>query len=190
MKITLKQVFVCLLLWMVVAILIDHFIIQPWLPLLSSGASLKLQFKWPLGYINVPEVGFFMLVGIPLLLAALRFVPWRPPRNKQRWINGFENWSRILIWLIVVIVMTAVGQVLYLALKPILPEGIRNVVESFQLVANIGFGEFQFAEISGSLTAMCGLILGIYLFMKKGITQTLNSSSDPQTGMRAGSSGR
>jgi len=180
MNITLKQVFVSLLLWMVIAILIDHFIIQPWLPLLSSGASLKLQFKWPLGCFNVPEVGFFMLVGIPLLLAALRFVPWRPPRNKQSWINGFENWSRILIWLIGIIVLTAVGQMLYLALKPILPEGLQNVAESFQLVANVRFGEFQFAELSGSLIGICGLVLGIYVFMKKGIKQTLNPPSNLQ----------
>ena len=177
MTITLKAIFVCLLLWIVVAVLIDQFIIQLLLPVLSSAASVRLQFKWPLGYFNLPQVGLFMLLGVPLLVAALRFLPWHTPRNKQSWINGFEKWSKIIIWFFVIIFLTAVGQIFYLALKSITPEGLRNVAESFQLVANIRFGAFEFAELNSSLTAVVGLFLGLYFFMKKGIKQTLAESS-------------
>jgi hypothetical protein len=173
MNITLKVVFVGLLLWILVAILIDKFIIQPLLPVLSSAISIELHFYWSSISFNLPQVGFFMLVCIPLIVAALILMPWFQPRNKQMWIEGFEKWSSIIIWSFIIFILTAVGELLYRAFKPIISEGLRNVVESVHLLAYIRFGLFEFAKIDVGLTAVLGLIVGCYFFMKKGIKQNL-----------------
>jgi len=177
MNVTLKAVFVAILLWTVIAILVDHFIVKPFIPTLSTFMSVKLQFKWPIGYFNSPQIGLFTLLGIPLIVAGLRFLPWHPPRSKQNWIDGFEKWSRIIVWFFLAILFGVLGQIIYLGCKPIFPEGIRNIVEVFSLTADIKFGTFDFGQFSGSLTAILGLILGFYLFMSQGIKKTFIESS-------------
>ncbi|HTU00158.1 MAG TPA: hypothetical protein VMG58_00025 [Candidatus Sulfotelmatobacter sp.] len=175
MRITLTAVFVASLLWLCLAFVLDRYAVAPALPWMSHVATIKLQFKWPLGSVNLPRIGLVTLLGVPLLVLAAMCVPRRHIGEGAAWLSGFQTWARTIVWFVALIVLILAGQMLYIVLQKMIPEGVSKLAESFEVHGAISIFDFDFAELTGSLSALLGLIVGLYLFLKKGVRDTLNS---------------
>jgi hypothetical protein len=175
MKVTLTAAFAASLLWLCAAFVLDRYVLAPVLPWMSHVATVKLQFKWPLGSVNLPRIGLVTLLGAPLLALAVVCVPRRRIGEGAAWLAGFQTWARTITWFVALIALILVGQMLYIVLQKMIPEGVSKLAESFEIHGAISVFDFDFAELTGSLAALLGLIAGSYLFLKKGVRDTLNS---------------
>ena len=146
MKITLTVVFVAALIWAAIAFALDRYALAPLWPWASELMTVKLQFKWPLGSFNLPRIGLLVLLGIPFLAVAICCVPRREIRSRASWLTGFHVWSRLMVWLLVWCVLILVGQVLYLGLQKVLPDGLCNIAEAFELQGAVKIFDFPLAH--------------------------------------------
>src|SRR6266850_55009 len=65
--------------------------------------------------------------------------------------------------------LAVLGESLYLVSKDHWSQGMRNVAEAFSLSATFTVNDFQFLTLQGGVTALLGLIVGLYLFVRKGV---------------------
>ena len=173
MRLPVSVLLVGLLLWFALAFVIDRYVLAWICPVCSKVAALKLTGQVPAGTINFPQIGLGVLAGLPLFVLAVSLIPWRAPKDTQRWAAAFQQWCQPVIWLGVALILTILGESMYLVSKDWWSTGVRSVAEAFSVSATLSIADFQFITLKGTLAAVLGLIVGVYLFLRKGVTGAL-----------------
>ena len=173
MRIPVSVLLIGVLLWLAVAFVLDRYVLAWFCPVCSKVAALKLTGQVPAGTINFPQVGLVVLAGLPLVVLAMSVIPWRAPRDAQHWAAAFQQWCQPVIWLGVAVILAILGESVYLVSKDWWPAGVRSVAEAFSVSATLSIADFQFLTLKGSVAAVLGLLVGIYLFLRKGIKGAL-----------------
>jgi hypothetical protein len=169
MRAPMGVVLVALCLWLAIALVVDHYLIATVCPNCTRIAAVALTLQIPAGSLNLPRVGLALVAGLPLLALALYLVPWRSLGDSAQWGQAFRLWCQPIIWLAVALALAVVGESLYLVSKDHWSQGMRNVAEAFSISATFTVDDFQFLTLKGGVTALLGLIVGIYLFIRKGV---------------------
>ncbi len=169
MRAPLGVLLVAFLLWLAVASVVDHYFLSTVCPACTRIAAVSLTLQIPAGTLNLPRNGLALLAGFPLLALALYLVPWRSPGDSTRWAEAFRRWCQPIIWLAVALALAVVGESLYLVSKDHWSQALRNVAEAFAVSAVFTVDDFQFLALKGGVTAMLGLSVGGYLFLRKGV---------------------
>jgi hypothetical protein len=159
---------VCVL-WTIIALVLDHFMIFKHFAGLGKCLLLQLKLSSPAGEIDLPEISVIVLLGVPLLALGLALIPWRSIGDRSAWYTAFMKWCQPVFWFLIAIVLTIVGQSLFLLSKEHLPKGLVELSEKFSLDITLKSWEFTFATLKGSLSALVGLVVGSYLFLQKGV---------------------
>ena len=169
MRAPMGVVLVALFLWLAIALVVDHYVVSAVCPQCTRVAAVTLTLQIPAGSLNLPRVGLALLAGVPLLALVLYLVPWRSLGDSTRWAEAFRLWCQPIIWLAVALALAVLGESLYLVSKDHWSQGMRNVAEAFSGSATFTVNDFQFLTLKGGVTALLGLIVGLYLFVRKGV---------------------
>ena len=173
MPLPIPVLLIALILWFGLAFVVDRYVLAAFCPLCSQFAAVKLAAQVPAGTINLPQVGLGVLAGLPLLGFAFYLIPWRTPKDSSRWTDAFQRWCQPIIWLGVALALVVLGESLYLISKDWWSQGARSVAEAFSISATFSIKDFQFITVKGSVAAVLGLVLGAYLFLRRGIQGAL-----------------
>ena len=169
MRAPVGVVLVALCLWLAIALVVDHYVVSTACPRCTRIAAVSLTLQIPAGTLNLPRHGLALLAGLPLLALALYLVPWRALGDSSRWGEAFRLWCQPIIWLAVALAFAVLGESLYLVSKEHWSQGMRNVAEAFSVSATFTVDDFQFLTLKGGVTALLGLVIGLYLFLRKGV---------------------
>jgi hypothetical protein len=156
MRVPMGVVLVALFLWLAIALVVDHYVVSTACPQCTRIAAVALTLQIPAGSLNLPRVGLALLAGLP---------------------QAFRLWCQPIIWLAVAVALAVLGESLYLVSKDHWSQGMRNVAEAFSLSATFTVNDFQFLTLQGGVTALLGLIVGLYLFVRKGVGGVFRRSS-------------
>lgn len=115
------------------------------------------------------RVSAVVLVGVPLLVYLLVLIPYRQPTSGGAWSDAMQLWSRPFFWLAMVFFFVWGGELAARALGGLLPDGFRAYSEGFRLsLSGTALGVREISA-SGQLGAFVGLLLGLYLFLTRGL---------------------
>jgi hypothetical protein len=162
------------LIWITIAVGLDHFLIFRHFERLGRCLLLELKLSVPAGEISLPEMSVIVLFGLPLLFLGLVLIPWRSIHDRSAWYMAFVRWCQPIFWFLIAIVLTVVGESLFLLAKEHLPKGLVDLSEKFSLDLTLKSWEFKFLTLKGSLSSLVGLALGCYLFLQKGVREALD----------------
>ena len=113
-----------------------------------------------------------------MLLLALFLVPWRYLRSASAWREAFIHWCQPWFWLLVAVVLTVAGESLYIAVKDQLPKALTAVVDKFSITATLSvLKDYKPISLTASLSGILGFVLGICLFLAKGVKDLLKLPS-------------
>jgi len=162
------------LVWIGCVLVLDHFVV--FRKLSSLGNCLLLEFKLtvPAGQLSVPPVSLIVLLGVPLVVLWFARVPWSNFRDGAAWQSAFFKWCQPVFWLAIAVVLTVVGQSIFLLSKEHLPKGLADLSEKFALDVTVKSWDRNLATLNGTLSALLGLVIGTYLFLLKGVRRALD----------------
>jgi hypothetical protein len=166
------------LLWLALALAVDRLLLARSCPVCAHLLSLQLKVKLPAAEISYPPVSTLVLVVLPMLLLAIYLVPWRQMRSWTAWRAAFIRWCRSWLWLVIAVALTLLGESLYLMAGEYLPKAITALAEKVSVTATLsvsvpGFKEHTPLTLTASLAGFIGLLVGAYLFVSRGIIQTV-----------------
>ncbi|MDO8930818.1 MAG: hypothetical protein Q7U97_00345 [Rhodocyclaceae bacterium] len=164
--------------WLVVALAIDRLLLSTYCSTCANVLALELKFKLPAAEITYPPVSLLVLVALPMVALAIYLVPWRALRSSSAWRNAFSTWSQPWFWLLVMLLLTIVGESLFVAAKEYLPTALTTLAEKFSVTATLsvavpGYKETTPLALTASLSGFIGLVVGAILFFKNGVRDLL-----------------
>lgn len=160
--------------WLAAALAFDRLVMAEQCPACVHLAALQVKLRTPSVEITYPAVSILVLVVLPLFLFALAMAPWRDLRSRQAWSHAIESWWEPSFWLLVALVLTVVGESLYLVARDYLPAQVSTVAERFTLTATASVqvpghpGATPLALTASAVGILC-LIAGALLFMRNGL---------------------
>lgn len=121
--------------------------------------------------VAIGRVSAVVLVGVPLLIYLLVLIPYRQLTSGGAWSDAIQRWSRPFFWLAMVFFWAWVGEIAVSALAGLLPSGFRAYADGYRLsLSGTALGVREVA-VSGHLGAFAGLLLGLYLFLTRGLAR-------------------
>ena len=66
--------------------------------------------------------------------------------------------------------MILLGRIFYILLQSHIPDGLAKLSESFEVGGKVRVIDYQFASLTGNLSAVLGWVFGSYLFLTKGVS--------------------
>ena len=160
--------------WLVLALAVDRLLVAPGCPACVSAAALEVKLHLPAAEVTYPTVSVLVLLVLPLLLFAVSMVPWRDLRSRQAWSHAIESWWEPSFWLLVALVLTVVGESLYLVAREYIPSQVTAAAERFTLTATAsvqvpGHPSATPFALTASAMGLCCLAIGAYLFLRNGL---------------------
>jgi hypothetical protein len=158
--------------WFMVAWAIEHF----WLAAACRACTGLFAFDLSLNAqdllrIATGRVSAVVLVGVPLLAYLVVLIPYRNLGSAGHWADALQHWCRPFFWLAMVFFFVWVGEIAVTTLAGLLPNGFRAYAEGYRLsLAGTALGLREIA-VSGRLGACLGLLLGLYLFLSRGLAR-------------------
>jgi hypothetical protein len=169
---------VAVLLWLAAALAIDRWLLAPYCATCANALALELKVRIPAAELTYPPVSVLVLVVLPMLVLALFLVPWRHLGRGSAWQESFVRWSQPWFWLLVALVLTVVGESLYLAAKDSLPKALTAVADKFSVTVTLSvLKDYKPLSLTASLFGFLGLALGTCLFLAKGVKDVLTLPS-------------
>ena len=166
------------LLWLACALAIDRWIVAPYCAACVKALTMDLRIRLPAAEFYYPRVSVLVLLIPPMVLLALYLVPWRHLRTAHEWRDALERWCLPWFWLIVLVVLTVVGESVFILLKNNLAAALTGVAEQFSLTMSLTvFRRYQPISLTASLFGLLGLLIGAYLFITKGVKQAFDRPS-------------
>jgi hypothetical protein len=164
------------LVWLLVALGIDRFVLGEYCPACTNALALELKLKLPAAELSYPPVSLLVLVLFPMIALGFYLIPWRELQTASAWREGIARWCQPWFWLVVAIVLAIVGESLFIATREYLPSVITELAEKFSVTGTLsvavkGFKETTPLTLTASLAGCIGLLLGAYLFLKKGVNE-------------------
>jgi len=160
--------------WLAAALAFDRLVMAEQCPACVHLAALQLRLRMPAAEITYPAVSLLVLVILPILLFALAMAPWRDLRSRQAWSHAIESWWEPSFWLLVALVLTVVGESLYLVAREYIPSQVTAAAERFTLTATAsvqvpGHPSATPLALTASAVGLCCLAIGAYLFLRNGL---------------------
>jgi hypothetical protein len=158
--------------WFMAAWAIEKF----WFAAICGSCSTLFAFELGLkgqGLLNIStgRVSGVVLFVVPFLVYALVLIPYRHPGSGADWSEAIQQWSRPFFWLAMVVFWVWIGEVAYSMLMGTLPDGFRIYGDGYQLhLSGTALGVREIA-VNGKFGAFLGLILGLYLFLARGLAR-------------------
>lgn len=172
---SLTTVSVASLLWLGLALCLDRFAFAPLFPRIAELGVARLHFGWPSGEFNLPPINMLLLLGVPCVVLALCGIPRHEFRKRSGWIKAMDHSSRGFFWLFVWFALIALSQLAFVGVHRFLPEGFLKVAEMFKLTGSLSVLKSDLAKVNGNLFAAAGFVVGGWLFLTRGVRQTLNA---------------
>ena len=158
--------------WFVAAWAIEKF----WFAAICGPCSTLFAFELGLKgqdllNISTGRVSAVVLFGVPFLVYALVLIPYRHPGSGGDWSEAIQQWSRPFFWLAMVVFWVWIGEVAYSMLIGTLPEGFRIYGDGYRLhLSGTALGVREIT-VNGGFGAFLGLMLGLYLFLSRGLAR-------------------
>src|SRR5438132_47152 len=135
MKISFPTALIISAIWFALALAIDRWAVQPVCDACTNFLALSFQLDVPgIPGLSFPHVGLLILIGIPLVAAALLVLPWKKPiSDKAAWSEAINTWCKPLWLTLLAVGFTVAGEALYLLAGPHVSEGVAKVLEAFSL---------------------------------------------------------
>jgi hypothetical protein len=169
---------VAVILWLAVALAIDRWLLASFCATCASALALELKVRLPAAELTYPPVSVLVLIVLPMLVLAFFLVPWRYLRSASAWREAFVHWCQPWFWLLVAVLLAVVGESLYVAVKNYLPKALTAVADKFSITATFSvLKDYKPLSLTASLSGCVGLVLGIFLFLAKGVKDVLKLPS-------------
>ncbi|HMN14022.1 MAG TPA: hypothetical protein PKD55_17030 [Bellilinea sp.] len=158
--------------WFMAAWAIERF----WLGALCRACAGVFGFELSLNAqellkLTTGRVSAVVLVGVPLAAYLLVLIPCRNLASGGHWADAVRLWSRPFFWLAMVFVFAWVGEIGVSALAGLLPDGFRAYADGYRAaLSGTALGVREVA-VSGRFGAFLGLLLGLYLFLSRGLAR-------------------
>jgi hypothetical protein len=158
--------------WFMFAWAIDKF----WFTVLCQQCSALFAFQFSLKArelvsIETDRVSAIFLFALPFLLYAIALIPYRKYKSRDAWLAAVEKWSRPFFWLALVCVWVWLIESAYTMFSSSLPEWFKSYAEGYQLKISGTILGIREVTVNGKLGGLFGLILGVYLFLSKGMAK-------------------
>ena len=158
--------------WFMAAWAIEHYWLSAACPacanLFSFALTLNAQDVLKLATGRVSAV---VLVGAPLLVYMLVLIPYRHLGSSGAWSDAIQLWSRPFFWLAMVFFFVWTGEIAVSALTGLLPDGFGAYAQGYDVSLSGTMLGVQEITINGRLGACVGLLLGLYLFLSRGLAR-------------------
>jgi len=169
---------VVVILWMILALAVDRLLLGPAFPELTRALALGITVKLPAGELVYPPVSMLLLIVLPMLALALYLVPWRDPKAPEAWQEAFSLWAQPWFWLMMAVLLTILGESLYVLLANFLPQAAKDAFETFSVSAEVtaalpGFEAHTAISMKAGLVGFAGFVIGVYLFLERGVGEAL-----------------
>ncbi len=169
---------VVVLLWLAGALAIDRWLLAPYCTACAKALALQLKVRIPAAELSYPPVSVLVLIVLPMILLAILLVPWRHLHMGSAWRESIVHWCQPWFWLFIAIVLTIVGESLYLAAKDYIPKTATAVVDKFSVMATLSvLKDYKPVSFTASLSGFLGFVIGMYLFLEKGVKDVLKLPS-------------
>jgi hypothetical protein len=160
--------------WLGAALALDRLVLVEQCPACVHLAALQFKLRMPAAEITYPAVSLLVLVVLPILLFAVAMAPWRDLRSHQAWSHALESWWEPSFWLLVALVLTVVGESLYLVTRDYIPAQFTALAERFTLTATAsvqvpGHPSVTPLALTASAAGLLCLAIGAYLFLRNGL---------------------
>lgn len=164
--------------WLGLALLIDRLVLSQHCLACSNALTLDMKIKLPAADMSYPPVSLLVLLLIPMVISALVLLPWKGLRSKTNWQEALARWCQPWFWLAIAIVLSVLGESLFLMTKEYLPKALTTLAEKVTLIASVTVDVKCYKEntpfiLTASLSGFLGLIIGSYLFLEKGVAEIL-----------------
>jgi hypothetical protein len=158
--------------WLILALVIDKWLVKPYCATCAKALALNLSIKLPAAELNYPPVSVLVLLILPMILLALYLLPWRQLREGSAWRESLVRWCQPWFWLLIAVILTIVGESIYMLFKAYLPTGLISVVEQFAVTVTLSvFKSYKPVSLTASFFGFLGLVIGIILFISKGVKE-------------------
>jgi hypothetical protein len=160
---------VAAVLWLLVALAIDRWLLTPYCAACTSALALDLTIKLLAAELRYPSVSVLVLVVLPMIAWAFWLVPWRQLSSASAWRESFSRWAKPLFWVLVAIALTVIFESVYLVVRDQLPAPLRSLAEAFSITARVSvFKDYTPLTLTASLFGLLGLVAGVGLFLAIG----------------------
>ena len=160
------------LFWLILALVIDRWLVTPYCATCANAFALDLRIKLPAAELTYPSVSVLVLLILPMILLALYLMPWRQLREGSAWRESLTRWCQPWFWLLIAIVLTVVGESIFTAVEDYLPKAFTGVAEKFAVTITLSvFKDYKPLSLTASLSGLLGLVMGTYLFISKGMKE-------------------
>lgn len=158
--------------WLILALVIDKWLVRPYCATCVNALALDLRIKLPAAELTYPPVSVLVLLILPMILLALYLLPWRQLREGSAWREPLVRWCQPWFWLLIAIVLTVVGESIFIAVKDYLPKTLTGVAEQFAVTITVSvFKGYKPLSLTASLSGLLGLVIGTILFISKGMKE-------------------
>ena len=158
--------------WLILTLVIDKWLVRPYCATCAKALALDLRIKLPAAELTYPPVSVLVLLILPMILLALYLLPWRQLREGSAWRESLGRWCQPWFWLLIAIVLTVIGESIFVVIKDYLPTALTSVAEQFAVTVTLSaFKTYKPLSLTASLFGLLGLVIGIVLFISKGVKE-------------------
>jgi hypothetical protein len=158
--------------WLILALVIDKWLVRPYCATCAKALALNLRIKLPAAELNYPPVSVLVLLILPMILVALYLLPWRQLREGSAWRESLVRWCQPWFWLLIAVILTIVGESIFMLFKAYIPGALTGVAEQFAVTLTLSvFKNYKPVSLTASLFGFLGLVIGIVLFISKGVKE-------------------
>lgn len=158
--------------WLILTLVIDRWLVRPYCATCMKALALDLRIKLPAAELTYPPVSVLVLLILPMILLALYLLPWRQLREGSAWRESLGRWCQPWFWLLIAIVLTVVGESIFVVVKDYLPEVLTSIAGQFAVTVTLSaFKVYKPLSLTASLFGLLGLVIGMILFISKGLKE-------------------
>jgi hypothetical protein len=164
---------IAVLSWLVLALAIDRLVLARYCAH-CAALALELRVKLPAAELTYPPVSVLLLVVVPMVVFALYLIPWRRLGVRSAWQDSISRWCQPWFWLLVAILLTIIGESIYIVVRKHLPASLTDLAKEFSVTVTLSaFKGYKPLTLTASLCGLLGLVLGAYLFLARGVRELL-----------------
>jgi hypothetical protein len=161
--------------WLILALVIDKWLVKPYCATCANVLALNLRIILPAAELTYPPVSVLVLLILPMIFLALYLLPWRQPGEGSAWRESLGRWCQPWFWLFITIVLTVVGETIFIVIKDYLPEALTGIAGQFAVAVTLTvFKGYKPLSLTASLAGLLGLVIGACLFIVKGFKEIFN----------------
>lgn len=161
-------------LWIIIALLLDRFVLSLICLQCANAVTADLTFKFPGLNLSIPPISLLVLLILPIVVWSVCALPWRTPLNGDAWKSSLTRSVRPLGWLLVALLIPMFGHFIYTITSEYLPKGITKLAESVALQIKVevswpGYKSHIPGDFNASLAGFLGFVIGVYFFLRNGL---------------------